>query len=73
MAVLLGVVGVWGSTIYYTHLEFLQIRQKNQQPRMHSSRMRAVRCSDRLQQGEGGVCTGSVCPGGLTDTPSWTE
>ena len=36
--------------------------------RMHSSRMRTVRCSGRL--GEGGcVCPGGVCPGGCVYTP----
>ena len=41
---------------------------------MHSSRMHAVRCSDRLlAAGWGGGCLpeGDVCPGGcLPDTPS---
>ena len=42
------------------------MRQKKQQPRMHSSRMRAVRSSGRLRRGGGGCMPrrGVVCPGG---------
>ena len=42
-------------------------QQKKSQTRMHSSRMRTVRCSDRQGGGclPGGVCLGGVCQGVL--------
>ena len=40
---------------------------------MHSSRMRTVRCSNRLLGGGEDVCAGGLPRGCLPDTPLWTE